>query len=270
MHEENTHRKKSKSPLPLSPIAQKPTQSPYIAVPGGFVQRKAGPPGAMNAGMLPADLLYLQRTAGNQAVQRILAAERPRLSSQGPVPAIQPKLEVGAVDDTYEREADRVAAQVTRQKEPTDEHVRRYAPVANDQADSTLATTLLPFANKKFRDNGGRGNALTKDAKGVERQAIQRQGVPQITPRSYFNGNFYVVQRQFEQSPITPLLQPHLQRDDDDDDEPEHGGGGGQSSGGGFSVIKKVITNKYFLGPVMVGGVCLLGYKYSIKFSNLR
>ena len=49
----------------------------------------------------PRVVMHLQRTAGNRAVMRLLKQH-----------SIQPKLTVGAADDSYEQEADRVAGQV--------------------------------------------------------------------------------------------------------------------------------------------------------------
>ncbi|MCC4769558.1 DUF4157 domain-containing protein [Methanosarcina sp. DH2] len=55
----------------------------------------------------PADrMLQLQRTAGNQAVQRLIKSR-----------ALQAKIRIGQPDDIYEREADRVAKQVMRMPE---------------------------------------------------------------------------------------------------------------------------------------------------------
>lgn len=57
----------------------------------------------------PADrILQLQRTAGNQAVQRLIKSR-----------ALQAKLRVGQPKDSYEQEADRVAEQVMRMPEVT-------------------------------------------------------------------------------------------------------------------------------------------------------
>jgi rubredoxin len=52
-------------------------------------------------------ILQLQRTAGNQAVQRLIKSG-----------ALQAKLKVGQPNDIYEQEADRVAEQVMRMPEP--------------------------------------------------------------------------------------------------------------------------------------------------------
>ncbi|MDB4948328.1 MAG: hypothetical protein JWM27_977 [Gemmatimonadetes bacterium] len=57
---------------------------------------------ASGAGMRPADVLSLQRTLGNRAVQRMLAGG----------PRVQAKLSVNVPGDPYEVEADAVARQV--------------------------------------------------------------------------------------------------------------------------------------------------------------
>ncbi len=57
----------------------------------------------------PVDqILFLQRTIGNQSVQRLFKSG-----------IIQPKLKFGQPNDIYEQEADRVAEQVMRMPEPT-------------------------------------------------------------------------------------------------------------------------------------------------------
>jgi hypothetical protein len=56
----------------------------------------------------PVDhIMFLQRTIGNQAVQRLFKSA-----------IIQPKLKIGEPNDIYEQEADRVADQVMRMPEP--------------------------------------------------------------------------------------------------------------------------------------------------------
>lgn len=62
---------------------------------------------AMSGEIQPEALVTLQRKAGNQAVARLLARRR-----------IQLKLIVGAANDAYEQEADRVAEQVMRMPAP--------------------------------------------------------------------------------------------------------------------------------------------------------
>ncbi|MBW2740371.1 MAG: DUF4157 domain-containing protein [Deltaproteobacteria bacterium] len=69
------------------------------------IQRKKDYSKSMNS---PVDrILFLQRTAGNQAVQRLIKSG-----------SLQAKLKIGQPGDTYEQEADRVAEQVMRMPEP--------------------------------------------------------------------------------------------------------------------------------------------------------
>jgi hypothetical protein len=68
------------------------------------IQRKKNHAKSMNS---PVDqILFLQRTAGNQAVQRLIKSG-----------ALQAKLRIGQPGDIYEQEADRVAEQVMRMPE---------------------------------------------------------------------------------------------------------------------------------------------------------
>jgi hypothetical protein len=59
-------------------------------------------------------LLQLQRTRGNQYVQRLVGRAR----TGEPVPRVQRAVRVGAPDSVHEREADRVADQIMRKPEP--------------------------------------------------------------------------------------------------------------------------------------------------------
>jgi len=55
-------------------------------------------------------ILQLQLTIGNHAVGRLIQAKR--LTPQGKILGLQRKLTVGAANDQYEQEADRVADQM--------------------------------------------------------------------------------------------------------------------------------------------------------------
>ena len=62
---------------------------------------------SLSAGMLVERILFLQRTIGNQAVQRLIKSG-----------TLQAKLKIGQRGDKYEQEADRVADAVMRMPEP--------------------------------------------------------------------------------------------------------------------------------------------------------
>jgi hypothetical protein len=99
----------------------------------------------------PQGVLQLQRTAGNRAVARLVAGGRT---------VIQPKLTVGAADDPYEREADRVAAQVMSAKE-----MSHSAPsVARAEQDDeraqrvTAAPSITPLVRRSTQAQDLRGS----------------------------------------------------------------------------------------------------------------
>jgi hypothetical protein len=99
----------------------------------------------------PADqILFLQRTAGNQAVQRLLKSG-----------ALQAKLRIGAPGDIYEQEADRVAEQVV-----SSTSIQRKCASCNDgeekkgvqrKVENTSATASVPDS---FIQNLGEGQSL--------------------------------------------------------------------------------------------------------------
>ena len=89
--------------------------------------RKIESPQSMSS---PADqVLHLQRTIGNQAVQRLIKSG-----------ALQAKLKIGQPGDRYEQEADRVADAVMRMPEPG---VQRQVEPEEEEEEETLQTKPL-------------------------------------------------------------------------------------------------------------------------------
>jgi len=72
-----------------------------------LVSRSRKSDGSRSRGSPAGQILFLQRTAGNQAVQRLVNSG-----------TLQTKLRIGQAGDKYEKEADRVAEQVMRMPEP--------------------------------------------------------------------------------------------------------------------------------------------------------
>ena len=66
-------------------------------------------------GDLPSPVLQLQRMLGNRRVAQLIQAKR--LTPEGKILGLQPKTTVGAADDQYEQEADRVNDEATRTSE---------------------------------------------------------------------------------------------------------------------------------------------------------
>ena len=83
---------------------------------------KASPTPQLDGG----NLMDLQRTLGNQAVQRLMAEGKLHVGSG----VVQAKLTVGPADDPYEREADAVASQVMAMPDT----VQREAPEEEELA----------------------------------------------------------------------------------------------------------------------------------------
>ena len=62
----------------------------------------------------PSSIVYLHRTIGNQAVQRLMRSTDPANGFDFAKIAILPKVKVSQPGDEYEQEADRIAEQVMR------------------------------------------------------------------------------------------------------------------------------------------------------------
>jgi hypothetical protein len=136
-------------------------------------------------------ILQLQRMLGNQHVAQLIQAKR--LTSQGTISAIQPKLTVGAANDQYEQEADRVARQVTSMSDPA-ANLQRGISSEEDKDKGLqakpLADAITPVLQRDLGNRGKIGNE-EEDKKKVSVQAkstdesieIQRQ--PEIRLNLY-------------------------------------------------------------------------------------
>ncbi len=82
------------------------------------------------------DVLQLQRISGNRAVSNLLAGKNPRA-------VIQTKLTVGAANDVYEQQADRVAAQVMRTPALATAPIAQRAAEEDELQAKPLASTLI-------------------------------------------------------------------------------------------------------------------------------
>lgn len=96
--------------------------------------------------LLPSDILALQRAAGNGAVEQFL--NESLQNQQQSRLAIQAKLVVGAADDPYEREADRVAESVVQTSESAVPRVQRQTSDEEDEEmiqTKPLASSITPL-----------------------------------------------------------------------------------------------------------------------------
>ncbi len=117
----------------------------------------------------------LQRQAGNQAVQQLLRRT-----------GIQPKLAISQPDDSYEREADKVADRIMRMPEPSISSVAiSPAYVRQQRAVSPLERDADQVADRVMRSHGGapisspcscsEGEEMCEECKQKQQVAIARK-----------------------------------------------------------------------------------------------
>jgi hypothetical protein len=111
------------------PIATKSSKDKNVQQAGGRAQEQARRPATSSP---QADVLALQRAAGNRAVSQLLQ------SGTGNLGIIQPKLRVSQAWNQHEQEADRVADRAMSMPEPA---VHRY--VAPEEAEPILMNSLV-------------------------------------------------------------------------------------------------------------------------------
>jgi hypothetical protein len=114
-------------------------------------------------------ILYLQRTVGNQAVQRMMKSG-----------VLQTKLNIGQPGDKYEQEADRVAEQVMRMPEPHGQRQPKEEEEEESIQSKPLAAQITPLVQRQ-----------AEEEEKEEEEPIQTKALSeQITP---------LVQRQEEE-----------------------------------------------------------------------
>jgi hypothetical protein len=94
----------------------------------------------------------LQRTLGNQWVAKLIQARR--LTPEGKIIGLQRKLTVGAADDQYEQEADRVARQVMNTPDAVAASSMKRAMSPEEEKDKMLQTkplaaSITPFMQRQ-------------------------------------------------------------------------------------------------------------------------
>ncbi len=90
----------------------------------------------------PAEILQLQRLAGNRAVTGLITPAR--------IPGVQPRLMVGPADDHYEREAERVAEQVLHAPEPGPPQAAAVQRQEEEEIQTRpLAASITPFVQRQ-------------------------------------------------------------------------------------------------------------------------
>ena len=113
-------------------------------------------------------IMFLQRTAGNHAVQRLIKSG-----------ALQAKLKIGQPNDIYEQEADRVAEQVMRMP---DSVIQRKCAKCDEDEETVLQAKVLP----------GRGSVtLGQDVPPIVHDVLRSPGQPlDPTTRAFMETRF--------------------------------------------------------------------------------
>jgi hypothetical protein len=101
-------------------------------------------------------ILQLQRMLGNRRVAQLIQAKR--LTPDGKMLGVQRKLTVGAADNPYEQEADRVADQVLHTSDAVAAHAMHRAMAPEEDKDQRLqpkplAASITPFMQRQMVPN---------------------------------------------------------------------------------------------------------------------
>jgi flavin-binding protein dodecin len=122
-------------------------------------------------------IAQLQRTLGNQRVAQLIQAKR--LTPEGKIIGLQRKLTVGAADDQYEQEADRVALQVINTPDAVVTASTGRAPSLAEAQNQTLQTkplaaSITPIVQRQR----GKENEEDQDREQDEEEAEPIQAKP--------------------------------------------------------------------------------------------
>jgi hypothetical protein len=104
----------------------------------------------------PHPILQLQRLVGNRRVAQLMPAKR--LTPDGKMRGLQRQLTVGAADDPYEQEADRVARHVMHTSDAVAAHSMQRAMSPEEDQDQMLqpkplAASITPFVQRQMGQN---------------------------------------------------------------------------------------------------------------------
>jgi hypothetical protein len=174
---------------PTKPVAQEPvalTQQADLET----LQRAVANPRVAR----PSDILALQRTAGNQAVTRL----------------IQTKLAVGPAGDRYEQEADRVAEQVMTMPAPTSRKpsVQRAAEEEEEVQTKPLAASITPLAQRQ-----------SLEEEEVQTQPLQRQAEEEEIQTKPLLQRQAEEEEEVQTKPLAASIMPLAQRQEVPEEE---------------------------------------------------
>ena len=181
--------------------------------------RKIESPQSMSS---PADqVLYLQRTIGNQAVQRLIKSG-----------TLQAKLKIGQPGDKYEQEADRVADAVMRMPVP---QVRRQ-PIEEEEEEQIqtkpITEQITPLVQKQVEEEEEeqvQTKPVTEQITPLVQKQVEEEEEEQIQTKPVTEQITPLVQKQVEEEeeeqvqtkPVTEQITPLIQKQVEEEEEEE-------------------------------------------------
>jgi hypothetical protein len=151
-------------------------------------------------------ILQLQRTMGNQRVAKLIKAGR--LTSNGKITQLQPKLALSVADDGFEQETDRIAWQIGRM--------------------SDSVASAPPVISRTFRNNSD-----TEEIPSGPRILVQRTACESLAPPDCSQGTCDEGEMCVGNAGDWPVC--FCRKITADGKGSEYEGGGGESGGGGAS-----------------------------------
>ncbi|MFZ2171011.1 MAG: DUF4157 domain-containing protein [Methylococcaceae bacterium] len=149
----------------------------------------------------------LQRTLGNRNIAQLIQAKR--LTPEGKIIGLQRKLTVGAADDQYEQEADRVARQVMNTPDAAVSNSMQRDMSPEEDKDKMLQTkplaaSITPFLQREIINNeeieDKEKPIQTKRLSGMSRGSLQRQ--PEEEDK----------EKMLQTKPLASSINPFVQR----------------------------------------------------------
>ena len=127
-------------------------------------------------GEVQSPVLQLQRMLGNQRVAQLIQAKR--LTLQGKILGLQPKLTVSAAADQFEQEADHVASQVLSMPDAAAANSMQRAIAPDEDKDRALqtkplTTLITPGAQRQIRKDDAEGKAIHAKSGGSPAESFE-------------------------------------------------------------------------------------------------
>ena len=180
----------------------------------------------------------LQRTLGNRNVAKLIQAKR--LTPEGKIIGLQRKLTVGAADDQYEQEADRVARQVMSTPDAVAANSVQRAVSPEEDKDKMLQTkplaaSITPFVQREMVNNEKPEDkeklVQAKFLTETSREPLQRQPETEDEKKEPIQAKSAGAQRaisseedkdkMLQTKPLAASITPFIQRQMVNNEEPE-------------------------------------------------